>query len=167
MHFVAGCCVSFAPVFPPHWYLIVLHNTDPLLRNASRSDIMAPGLTPHPSTPFLTYFMEWFVYFLVCLLLSIHTHFPLGTTFCIRGLEVFYGMGSRYVCELASLVSPNKWYGLFGRCAPGQWHRPRHVFVGRASGSAQPPRLDHALFTHKTVYTWQSGSLVLHESARG
>ena len=75
---------------------------------------------------------------------SSHTHFPLGTTFRIRGLEVFYGMGSRYFCELASLVSPNKWYGLFGRCAPGQRGRPRHVFVGRASGSAQPPRLDHS-----------------------
>ena len=102
VHFVAGCCASL----PSQWYLIILHKTDPLLCNASRSDIIAPGLTPHPLPPFLTYFIEWFVYFLVCLLLSIHTHFPLGTTFCIRGLEVFYGMGSRYFCELASLVSP-------------------------------------------------------------
>ena len=43
--------------------------------------------------------------FLCAVLLSIHTHFPLGITFRIRDLEVFYGMGSQLFCELVPPVS--------------------------------------------------------------
>ena len=48
------------------------------------------------------------------MLLSIHTHFPLGITFRIRDLEVFYGMGSQLFCELVPPASRCLWFQING-----------------------------------------------------
>ena len=148
------CTVPNYPCIKPH--------SPP--RNASRSDIFAPCLTSHPPSHY--HIFGRFVYFLVCRVAEYsYPLFPLWITFRGRDLRFFYGMGSRSLwctsCVSRCLRFPNKWYGEFGRCAPGQRGRPRHLSVEQLAPLKPPssttPPLKHGV-SYTAISLWSSRS---------